>query len=141
MDNSPVKIKTPINAYRIIQILLGILFGGYLIFRVYQVFFVEQVYGPDTWARFTIAGLVLGSVYALIAIGYTLVYGILFMINFAHGEIMMIGAFGGFFVFEALGNIIVGGPSDPELTFLNAQPILSVIIAFLVGMTLSAISG
>ncbi len=37
-------------------------------------------------------GLVLGSVYALIALGYTMVYGILQLINFAHGEVLMIGA-------------------------------------------------
>ena len=38
-------------------------------------------------------GFSLGSMYALIAIGYTLVYGVLRLINFAHGDIMMIGAF------------------------------------------------
>ena len=38
-------------------------------------------------------GLSLGAIYALIAIGYTMVYGIIGMINFAHGEIYMIGAF------------------------------------------------
>ena len=38
-------------------------------------------------------GLALGTVYGLIALGYTMVYGILFMINFAHGEIFMIGAY------------------------------------------------
>ncbi len=37
-------------------------------------------------------GLVVGSVYALIALGYTMVYGILGLINFAHGEVLMIGA-------------------------------------------------
>ncbi|MBM3349562.1 MAG: branched-chain amino acid ABC transporter permease, partial [Betaproteobacteria bacterium] len=37
-------------------------------------------------------GLVLGSIYALIALGYTMVYGILGIINFAHGEVLMIGA-------------------------------------------------
>ena len=41
-------------------------------------------------------GLTLGGVYALIAIGYTMVYGILGMLNFAHGEIYMIGGFTGF---------------------------------------------
>ena len=39
-------------------------------------------------------GLTLGSLYALIAVGYTVVYGIIQLINFAHGEIFMIGAFG-----------------------------------------------
>ncbi len=40
-------------------------------------------------------GVVLGSTYAMIALGYTMVYGIIQLINFAHGEIFMVGAFGG----------------------------------------------
>lgn len=43
-------------------------------------------------------GLSLGSIYALIALGYTMVYGIVKLINFAHGDVMMMGAFAGFFV-------------------------------------------
>jgi branched-chain amino acid transport system permease protein len=49
-----------------------------------------------TWAMFvqhTLNGLTLGSLYALIAIGYTMVYGILRLINFAHSEIFMLGAY------------------------------------------------
>ncbi len=49
-----------------------------------------------------INGVTLGGVYAMIAVGYTLVYGIMFMINFAHGEIFMFGAYGAFFAFSAL---------------------------------------
>jgi branched-chain amino acid transport system permease protein len=49
-----------------------------------------------------INGLTLGSIYALFALGYTMVYGILLMINFAHSEIFMIGAFCGFWVLAAL---------------------------------------
>lgn len=43
-------------------------------------------------------GLFLGSVYALMALGYTMVYGIIKLINFAHGEIYMIGSFIGYFL-------------------------------------------
>ena len=49
-----------------------------------------------------INGITLGGVYALVAVGYTLVYGIMMMINFAHGEIFMFGAYGAFFAFSAL---------------------------------------
>ena len=49
-------------------------------------------------------GLVLGALYALIALGYTMVYGIIQLINFAHGEIFMIGAFGSLAVFTLLGS-------------------------------------
>ncbi len=48
----------------------------------------------DVFAQQLINGLTLGSLYALIAVGYTVVYGIIQLINFAHGEIFMIGAFG-----------------------------------------------
>lgn len=50
-----------------------------------------------------INGLSLGSIYALIALGYTMVYGIVKLINFAHGDIMMVGAYAGYFVLVALG--------------------------------------
>ena len=99
-------------------------------------FISHPAYGSDTWARLIISGLILGSVYALIAIGYTLVYGILRMINFAHGDVMMVGAFGGYFVFEALKAIPVGNRS-----FLDANPILSVIAAFLAGAAIAALTG
>src|SRR6201996_3023279 len=52
-----------------------------------------------------INGLTLGAIYALIAIGYTMVYGIIGMINFAHGEIYMIGAFVSLITFFALGTV------------------------------------
>lgn len=52
-----------------------------------------------------INGMTLGSIYGLIAIGYTMVYGIIGMINFAHGEIYMIGAFIAIITFLALGLI------------------------------------
>jgi branched-chain amino acid transport system permease protein len=48
--------------------------------------------------QFLIEGIILGSIYALISLGYTMVYGIIKLINFAHGDIMMIGAFTGYFV-------------------------------------------
>ncbi len=52
-------------------------------------------------------GLSLGAIYALIALGYTMVYGIIMLINFAHGDIMMVGAYVGFFSISILGSNIV----------------------------------
>src|SRR5699024_12295973 len=51
-----------------------------------------------------INGLFLGSVYALMALGYTMVYGIINLINFAHGEIYMIGSFIGYFLIHTFNN-------------------------------------
>src|ERR671924_1231192 len=63
-------------------------------------FFVQQL----------VNGLTLGSVYALLALGYSIVYGILKLLNFAHGEVYMMGAFMGYFTLSALG-----GASSPAL--------------------------
>jgi branched-chain amino acid transport system permease protein len=59
-------------------------------------FFVQQL----------VNGLTLGSVYALIALGYTMVYGILKLLNFAHGEVYMMGAFAGFGILSAFGGAL-----------------------------------
>ena len=73
-------------------------------------------------------GLSLGSIYALIALGYTMVYGILCLINFAHGEIFMVGTFAGLFTAAALG-------ADRDPTFLNF------LIVLLAAMSVAALLG
>jgi len=55
-------------------------------------------------------GLSVGAIYALVALGYTMVYGVLKLINFAHGDVYMVGAFAGYY----LAQIIVGGSYDPD---------------------------
>ena len=126
---------------RIVRWALGIIVSLYLIWRLLDVLLIQKPYGPDTWLRFAISGLIIGGLYSLVAIGYTLVYGILQMINFAHGDVMMIGCFGGYFVFEALKAIPAPGAAGATENFLNYQPILSVILAFLVGMVVAAGTG
>src|SRR4051812_13966472 len=54
------------------------------------------------WTQ-TVDGLTLGSIYALIALGYTLVYGVLRLINFAHSEVFMVGVFASLFVCHGMG--------------------------------------
>jgi len=122
---------------KVLRPLLGAAIVLFILYRLYQVLFIQQEYGPETWTRLLITGLIIGGVYALIAIGYTLVYGILFMINFAHGEVMMLGAYACFFVFEALKSIKV----TPDVNFSNAYPVIAILIAFVVGMGVSAASG
>jgi len=75
-------------------------------------FFAWEIYDKGWVLFFTLLvnGLTLGSVYALIALGYTMVYGILKLLNFAHGDVYMIGAFIGFGVLTALG-----GSLAPEI--------------------------
>ena len=79
----------------------------------------------DVFVQQLVNGLTLGSVYALIALGYSMVYGILKLLNFAHGEVYMMGAFIGYGVLT-----VSGGPLDPIfpvwllLTFLFVAAML-----------------
>jgi branched-chain amino acid transport system permease protein len=82
------------------------------------------------WAQ-TLDGLTLGAVYALIALGYTLVYGVLRLINFAHSEIFMIGVFASLFTLHGLGM----GPADPEKT--GAALVVTLLAMTLVAMIAS----
>jgi len=78
-----------------------------------------------------INGLTLGAVYALIALGYTMVYGILELINFAHGEIYMIGAY--------LGIILLGFFTALGLT--SQSLVLAVVLAFLLSVVIASAYG
>ena len=73
-------------------------------------------------------GIILGSLYALVALGYSLVYGILKLLNFAHGDVFMVGAFMGYGVLSVLG----GGLYPPLAPILGTVPLL--IVMFLVAM-------
>lgn len=132
--------KLSLKTLKNTRLILAVILIVFLVWRVVTVQ-METQYGADTWLRFALSGLIIGGMYALIAIGYTLVYGILFMINFAHGEVMMIGAFGGYFVFEVLNNIKMPTAANPDEVFLNASPYVSVLLAFLVGMAVASLSG
>lgn len=106
-----------------------------LILRVIQVQVnlaqANKLYNLTYWGLQFGNGLVLGGVYALIALGYTLVYGILFMINFAHGDVMMFGAYAGFFVLAA---------SDAT-GLTKSNQILALVLIFGAGMIVSMLMG
>jgi branched-chain amino acid transport system permease protein len=68
-------------------------------------------------------GLVLGSMYALIALGYTMVYGVLNLINFAHGEVLMIGAMAGLTILKLVNNMAPGLPGIVKLLIAIAGAI------------------
>ena len=133
--------KGKVRIERSIRTFVGVIISLFLLWRIYNVIVVQQNFGADTWVRFGLSGLILGGMYALIAIGYTLVYGIMFMINFAHGEVMMLGAFGGLFTFEILRFLPAPTVANPELNFLNAHPFLSIFLAFLSGIVTSSLAG
>ena len=86
-------------------------------------------YAPSTWLDLTVKGLALGGVYALIAMGYTLVYGILKMINFAHSEVFMSGPFSAVFLAIAFS----------DSGFMDAHPIIGMLLVTVLSAGVSAL--
>jgi branched-chain amino acid transport system permease protein len=74
-------------------------------------------------------GLVLGSMYALIALGYTMVYGVLNLINFAHGDVLMIGAMAGLSILSVLNSVAPELPGAVKLgiAILGAIPVCVIV--------------
>src|SRR3954470_5459851 len=70
-----------------------------------------------------INGLVLGSMYALIALGYTMVYGVLNLINFAHGDVLMVGAMAGLTILKMVNAAAPGLPGMVQLIIAIAGAI------------------
>jgi branched-chain amino acid transport system permease protein len=89
----------------------------------------------DIFLQQIINGLVLGSIYALVALGYTMVYGILGLINFAHGDIVMVGALVALSVVTALG----GSGLPPAVVLLAAIGAASVV-CIAIGVTVERVA-
>ncbi|MFZ6770896.1 branched-chain amino acid ABC transporter permease [Undibacterium sp. Di26W] len=83
----------------------------------------------DTFIQQIINGLVLGSMYALVALGYTMVYGVLNLINFAHGDVLMVGAMAGLSVLKLLQSIAPDLPGIVKLiiAILGAIPVCVIV--------------
>ncbi|MFO7663978.1 MAG: branched-chain amino acid ABC transporter permease [Chloroflexota bacterium] len=91
-----------------------------IIGTVRKLFFdVGTTYTPRDWIDFIVSGLSQGGLYALIALGYTMVYGVLFMINFAHGEFFMSGA---------MASTVLVASTLNRTGFINEQPILYIVL-------------
>ncbi len=88
---------------------------------------IKGRYDAAQWFDFVVFGLTIGSIYAQIALGYTMVYGVLRLINFAHGDFVMCGAFAGYFV---------AGPLDRS-GFLSANPVLGMAAILAVSVATS----
>jgi branched-chain amino acid transport system permease protein len=91
----------------------------------------------DIFLQQIVNGLTLGSVYAVVALGYTMVYGIIQLINFAHGEVVMIGAMTSFSVITALTGMHTG---LPPLAILAAGVLVAVPVCMGVGYTLERVA-
>jgi branched-chain amino acid transport system permease protein len=89
----------------------------------------------DTFLQQIVNGLTLGCVYAVVALGYTMVYGIIQLINFAHGEVVMIGCMVAFSVIVALAN-----SGMPPLVIVGLGVAAAVPVCMLVGYTVERIA-
>jgi branched-chain amino acid transport system permease protein len=109
-------------------------FGGLGIALVVWILYAVYASPTQGWTFFlqlTINGIILGSIYALIALGYSMVYGILKLLNFAHGDVYMIGSFIGFGVLTLLG-----GSLSPDI------PVAALVLCmFLVAMVGAGVLG
>jgi branched-chain amino acid transport system permease protein len=101
---------------------LGVLLAIWVVYAVY----FSPTQGWMFFFQLTVNGIILGSIYALIALGYSLVYGILKLLNFAHGDVYMIGSFIGFGVLTLLG-----GPLSPAIPV--ALLVLCMFVAAMLG--------
>lgn len=116
---------------RIILVVLGVTITFLVAAGAFETLTLPEVdrYSGDFWIDQIVNGLGQGAILALIALGYTLVYGILRMINFAHGEVFMAGAFISFFFADAY----------QRSGFLNANPYLSLTVLLIVSVVGSTV--
>jgi branched-chain amino acid transport system permease protein len=91
----------------------------------------------DTFLQQLINGLVLGSVYALVALGYTMVYGILELINFAHGEVVMIGAMVSLAV---IGVLMGSGVALPGIVVVVLAVLTAISVCMMLGYLIERIA-
>lgn len=124
-------VRRQIDAFQIIIWAIG---GGLLLMIIAGSVstLLAGEYTLKQWLNLIVFGLAQGSIYALIALGYTMVYGVLGLINFAHGEVFMGGAFSAYFLADFLNRhrligtrFIEVGRSDTA--FFDLHPVLSLL--------------
>ncbi|MGF1642280.1 MAG: branched-chain amino acid ABC transporter permease, partial [Thiotrichales bacterium] len=91
----------------------------------------------DIFLQQLINGLVLGSIYALVALGYTMVYGILELINFAHGEITMMGAM---IALAVIGALMQVSPDTSGILIVLGGVLVAVPACMLLGLTIERVA-
>ncbi|MGD8621961.1 MAG: branched-chain amino acid ABC transporter permease [Anaerolineales bacterium] len=125
-------MRTRLQDIDIIGLILWILRAVILVLVVWGTIaaLLDNPYSTRQWLDFIVFGIAQGSMYALIAIGYTLVYGVLFMINFAHGEFFMSGVM--------TATVFLAGPMAAS-GFLESNPVISLVLITIVAMSVSVL--
>lgn len=122
------RLSGPVDVTQLVVSGIGLVILLFVVYRLVATL-MGGTYGVSTYASQAIFGLAQGGIYALIALGYTLVYGILFMINFAHGEIFMGGTYIAYFVIAAFD----------RSGFLESNPLLAIVATVATAMTASVV--
>jgi branched-chain amino acid transport system permease protein len=112
---------------RIILLTLAVVVVTVVALGAYRTLTLDTPISGGAWRDYLVQGAAQGAILAMIALGYSLVYGILRMINFAHGEVFMAGAFGSFFFADAYA----------RSGFLNNQPVLALVILVAIAVVIS----
>ncbi|MGZ8577992.1 MAG: branched-chain amino acid ABC transporter permease [Actinomycetota bacterium] len=114
---------------RIILLILGVVITTVVVVGAYKTLTLpaDEAFSAEGWKNLVVQGIAQGAILAMIALGYSLVYGILRMINFAHGEVFMAGAFISFFFADAFA----------KSGFLDDNPIFALAIVMAVAIASS----
>ena len=115
------------SAMDLLVFLIGASILALVIIGTFSTLFITKRYDGRDWFNFIVYGVALGGIYAVIAIGYTMVYGILRMINFAHSEVFMSGPLTAYFLADAWG----------RSGFLDQNPVIGLLAIFLLAMLVS----
>jgi branched-chain amino acid transport system permease protein len=116
-----------VNKTDFVMFIIGGLILALVIIGSFTTLFVTKRYDSRDWFNFIVYGVALGGIYAVIAIGYTMVYGILRMINFAHSEVFMSGPLTAYFLADAWG----------RSGFLDAHPFIGMFCIFSLSIVVS----
>ena len=123
-------MKRFLERYSLLDVVIFLIGGAILalvIVGTFSTLFITKRYTSQQWFNFTVYGVALGGIYADIAIGYTLVYGVLQMINFAHSEVFMSGPLTAYFLADYMG----------RTGFLEENPVVGLLAIFILAMAIS----
>jgi len=121
---------------------LMLLMGFWFLWRIFIQHPEGVLINPTLFAQFLVDGLRLGFVYALIALGYTMVYGIVRLINFAHGDVFMVGAFTSFYAIKLMQLHLLPVKLFPGLSpwlGITIGTVLTIVLAMIVCALLAVV--
>ncbi|MFN2226543.1 MAG: branched-chain amino acid ABC transporter permease [Anaerolineae bacterium] len=127
------RLRRQLSGTMVTMWLIGLAILAVVVIGTIRTLAMGHYTGAD-WLDLSIYGIAQGSIYALIALGYTLVYGILRMINFAHSEVFMSGPFIAYFVAVAVDNAGLMGDSNWVIGLL-----IVMLVAMLVSTTVAVL--